>query len=43
MASDDFKRMIGADIVKYKDVVKAANLHFGVGSVVDGAALLKLS
>ncbi len=28
MASADFKRMIEADIVKYKDVVKAANLHF---------------
>ena len=25
---DDFKRRIEADIVKYKDVVKAANLHF---------------
>ncbi len=28
MASADFKRMIEADIVKYKEVVKAANLHF---------------
>ena len=25
---EDFKRMIETDIVKYKDVVKAANLHF---------------
>ena len=25
---DDFKRMIDADIVKYTEVVKAANLHF---------------
>ena len=25
---EDFKRMIEADIVKYKDVVRAANLHF---------------
>ncbi len=25
---DDFKRMIEADVVKYQDVVKAANLHF---------------
>ena len=27
-APEDFKRMIEADIVKYKDIVKAANLHF---------------
>ena len=24
----EFKRMIETDIIKYKDVVKAANLHF---------------
>jgi tripartite-type tricarboxylate transporter receptor subunit TctC len=28
VAPDDFRRTIEADIVKYKDVVKAANLHF---------------
>jgi tripartite-type tricarboxylate transporter receptor subunit TctC len=28
IAPEDFKRTIEADIVKYKDVVKAANLHF---------------
>jgi tripartite-type tricarboxylate transporter receptor subunit TctC len=28
IAPTDFKRMIETDIVKYKDVVKAANLHF---------------
>jgi len=26
--ADDFKKMIDADIIKYTDVVKAANLHF---------------
>jgi tripartite-type tricarboxylate transporter receptor subunit TctC len=26
--ADEFKRMIDADIIKYTEVVKAANLHF---------------
>jgi hypothetical protein len=26
--AEDFRRMIDAEIVKFQDVVKAANLHF---------------
>ena len=28
VAADDFKRLIGSEIAKYSEVVKAANLHF---------------